>query len=147
MRVEPNNWTPPVSQPCRCAWRNIADPVRANHNVGMAKKRRNKEASDDPDVANQPPSFASIYPGTPPDETVAEDYAISPIIADCIRRLETELGMPVWLLVQSNRQADENAPCHSIDRYVVGEFFASRLSILREGEPIAIVVRFIRNRI
>lgn len=106
----------------------------------MAKTRRNKQASADRDAARQALSFASIYPGTPPDGASAEEYAVSPVIADCVRRLETELGMPVWLLVQSNRLADGNAPCHSIDRCVVGEFFASRLSILREGEPIALVV-------
>ena len=147
LRQKPPNIGPlPNSGSCQlCFSRGIflaqlANPVRANHNVGMAKKQRNKEASTDPDVASQPPSFASIYPGTPPNDNVADDYAVSPVIADCVRRLEAEVGMPVWLLVQSNRLDDADAPYHSIDRYVVGEFFASRLSILRKGEPIALVV-------
>ncbi|HQU46657.1 MAG TPA: hypothetical protein PK867_27875 [Pirellulales bacterium] len=106
----------------------------------MARKRVNKQVPADPDLSSQPPSFASIYPGTPPNDAVADNYAISPVIADGVRRLEAEVGMPVWLLVQSNRLADRDDPCQSIDRYVVREFFHSRLSILREGEPIALVV-------
>lgn len=106
----------------------------------MARKRASKETSNGSDSEDEAPIFASIYPGSPPLGADADDWAISPEIVDCVRRLESQLGMPVWLLVQSDSSADGQAPFHSIDRNIVGEFFQSRLSILREGEPIAVVI-------
>lgn len=106
----------------------------------MAKKQANKDTSNGSDLANEAPSFASIYPGSPPLGADVDDWAVLPEIADCVRRLESQLGMPVWLLVQSGSSTDGDAPFCSIDRNVVGEFFQSRLSILREGEPIALLV-------
>lgn len=106
----------------------------------MAKTRAKTDADLEFDLESQGPSFASIYPGFPPEGADVDDWSVSAEVANCVRRLEQELGIPVWLLVQSDARGDTDAPFHSIDSSVVGAFFHSRLSILREGEPIALSV-------
>lgn len=106
----------------------------------MARRRAKKDAASESALAGQPPSFSSIYPGFPPEGADTDGWAVPPDVSDCVGRLEAQLGMPVWLLVQSDSGGDADAPFHSIDSSVVGAFFQSRLSILREGEPIALLV-------
>src|SRR3990172_1395014 len=68
----------------------------------MAKRRKRAAAKP----ADQPHRFASIYPGLPPHPTVAEEFAISVEIVDAVSKLEAEIRLPVWLLVQDEKSEE-----------------------------------------
>jgi Serine dehydrogenase proteinase len=56
-----------------------------------------------------------------------------------IRGIESELGMPVWLMLQNQTEFPPLAPYH-ISRTVFTEFCKSKDSLLKKGETIALIL-------
>jgi len=87
--------------------------------------------------------FASIYPGQPPDDLFADHFALDDGLVQAVEELERELGIPVWLLVQSDEAEDEDPwqdSFNMIGNVIASAFFAARHDSLAKDQRIALLI-------
>jgi hypothetical protein len=113
--------------------------------VGMAKRRPRITATNPPAAtpAPAPPKYASICPGKPPIPAVAASYQLPSDLVDATSRLEADLNLPVWLLLQDAEEDERERGMESFNllgNMVAGAFFGARHTELPKGQRIALVI-------
>src|SRR5487761_1687034 len=90
------------------------------------------------------PNFASIYPGLPTQPGQIDELRLPSKLAECVRNLESELALPVWLLIQDAQLEDREEyakdSVHMIGDVLASAFFAARHSSLSKGQKIALFI-------
>jgi hypothetical protein len=74
---------------------------------------------------------------------MSEHLALAPEFVQRIKQLETELKLPVWLLIQDaplDREQYGKDTIHMIGDVLTSEFFAARHSTLQQDQRIALLV-------
>jgi hypothetical protein len=108
----------------------------------MAKIKRLSRAGKR-DASSPPIWFATIFPGVPSNPMAARGYAIQRDLVKLVSKIENELHIPVWLLVQ-DRSEETEAPLRDsfnlIGELIRGAFFQARHNDLQKGQRIALLV-------
>jgi hypothetical protein len=110
----------------------------------MAKKKAAKKVTrrktGSPALGRVRPAarFASMYPGVPP-ASAPQDNQIPPEVVEYVNKIESELKLPVWLLIQDK---EEEPPTRRDSFNKIGDvltiaFFSERHKELKKGQPIA----------
>ena len=107
-----------------------------------SKKKRRSTTSAKPTTRNENPRrFASIYPGSPRDDSLADQVELPEKLVTSVESLERQLAMPVWLLAQDGEEGDPWDDTHNmIGDTVATAFFSARRGPLKRGEKIALLI-------
>ena len=111
--------------------------------VGMAKRSRATRQRQNRAHKKSVRRFASLYPGRPPDEQVADYFALDEELVESLEEMEAELGLPVWLMVQSDEEEDDDPwqdSFNMIGNVVASAFFAARHGQLTKDQRIALLI-------
>ena len=96
-----------------------------------------------PQSATVPHFFASMHPGIPPAYFLSDKYAVPPEMVVAIAKIEKELQLPVWLLVQDAVEEETTRGRDSfnmIGNIVSEAFFQARYRELKKGQKVALLI-------
>jgi hypothetical protein len=111
----------------------------------MAKRTSNSRSPNtSPTPGSSPGKYATIFPGQPANPAMAEDCQLPAALVDVVARLEAELKLPVWLLVQDADDEDRSPRTgesyNLLGNLVSSAFFDARHDNLPAGQRIALVI-------
>src|SRR5262245_4386781 len=110
---------------------------------GMAKAKRIGNKAKAATRKNSPKFvyFADIYPGVPSKPKQTSPGRVPEDFVSCVSKVEAEIKLPVWLLVQDRLEEPSNRDnFNMLGDCVTTAFFSARHKELKRGQKIALII-------